>query len=70
MPRIQAIDPKSTEGETADILSNVKQELGMIPNIVATMAQSPAVANSHLAFSSILGGGTLSRASGLAVSPS
>ena len=59
MPRIQAITVENAEGETADILGGVKKKMGMIPNLVATMANSPAVANAYLAFSGAIGKGKL-----------
>ena len=59
MPRIQAVKLENASGETAEVLSNVKKKMGIIPNIVATMAQSPAVANAYLSFSGAMGGGRL-----------
>ncbi len=46
-------------GEARDILSGVKKQLGMIPNILATMAQSPVALKGYLGFSGALAGGKL-----------
>lgn len=59
MPRIQPVHSATAPPETANILSGVKKKMGMVPNIVATMANSPAVANGYLSFSGALGGGSL-----------
>jgi uncharacterized peroxidase-related enzyme len=59
MPRIQPLTPETAQGAAADILSSVKKKMGMIPNIVATMANAPSVANAYLAFSGAVGEGRL-----------
>lgn len=62
MPRIQTVDVENATGKTAEVLSKVKKKLGKVPNIVSTMANSPAVANAYLSFSAALAEGTLSAA--------
>lgn len=59
MPRIQPVRLETAEPKTAELLSGVKKKLGMVPNLVSTMAQSPAVANAYLGFSQTLAGGLL-----------
>lgn len=59
MPRIQPVDQNTTDAATAELLGSVKKKLGMVPNIVATMANSPAVANAYLGFSQSLSTGSL-----------
>lgn len=59
MPRIQAVRPANASPQAAEILTGVKTKMGMIPNIVATMANSPAVANAYLGFSGALANGSL-----------
>ena len=59
MSRIQPVDPAHAQGEAAEILTTVKKKMGKVPNILATMANSPAVANGYLAFSSALAAGSL-----------
>ena len=60
MPRIQPVRPESADPNTAELLSSVKRKLGTVPNLVSTMAHSPAVANAYLGFSHALSGGALS----------
>ncbi len=60
MPRIYPVQKDSAEATTKGILEAVEQKMGMVPNLVSTMAQSPAVANAYLGFSQALGEGALS----------
>jgi uncharacterized peroxidase-related enzyme len=57
MPRLTAIDPATTTGEAKALLDGVQKKLGMAPNILRTMANSPAVLKAHLAFGEALSGG-------------
>jgi uncharacterized peroxidase-related enzyme len=59
MPRIQPVDQNTPDAATAELLGSVKKKLGTVPNLVATMANSPAVAKSYLGFSQALSAGTL-----------
>ena len=59
MSRIQPVRPETADPKTAELLSGVKKKLGMVPNLVSTMAQSRAVANAYLGFSQALAGGSL-----------
>ena len=59
MPRILPVVTETADAETKDLLAAVKKKMGMVPNIISTMAQSPAVANAYLGFSQALGGGKL-----------
>jgi uncharacterized peroxidase-related enzyme len=59
MPRIQPIDAASASAEQQQILTNVKQAFGLVPNLVSTLAQSPAAANAYLALSGALARGSL-----------
>lgn len=58
MARIAPINLEQPGGAEA-IVTSVKQQMGSVPNIFATMAQSPAVLEGFLAFSGALGGGVL-----------
>ena len=60
MSRIPTIDPKQATGKTHELLSGVQAKLGMTPNLMATMANSPAVLEAYLQFSGSLGHGELS----------
>jgi len=59
MSRIAPVDSNSADAATAELLSDVKKKLGGVPNIIATMANSPAVAKAYLGFSQALAGGSL-----------
>lgn len=59
MPRILPVDRRNAPAPTGKLLDGVEKKLGMVPNLVATMAQSPAVAQAYLAFSQALSGGVL-----------
>jgi uncharacterized peroxidase-related enzyme len=60
MTRIQAIDYEQSTGKARELLDAVKAKLGITPNMMRTMAQSPAVLEAYLNFSGALGGGKLS----------
>lgn len=57
--RIQAIDPATAQGQAKRQLDGVAAQLGSVPNIFKTLAQSPAVLKGYLNFSGALAGGTL-----------
>jgi uncharacterized peroxidase-related enzyme len=59
MTRIQPIDYEQATGKTKELLDAVKAKLGITPNMMKTMAQSPAVLEAYLNFSGALGGGKL-----------
>ena len=60
VPRLKPIDRFSAGPETRALLDRVEQRLGMVPNMIATMAQSPAVANAYLSFAEALSDSLLS----------
>jgi uncharacterized peroxidase-related enzyme len=57
MARIQPV--RDTDPKTQELLGAVKKNLGMLPNMIATMAHSPAVLQAYLGFSKSLETGTL-----------
>lgn len=59
MPNIAPIDV-GQPGAAADVVAAVKQKLGVVPNILATMAQSPAALEAYLAFGGAIEGASLS----------
>ncbi len=59
MPRIQPINKDSADTATAELLGTVQKKMGTVPNIIATMANSPAVAKAYLGFSQSLSAGSL-----------
>jgi uncharacterized peroxidase-related enzyme len=59
MTRIQPINYEHSTGKARELLDAVKAKLGRTPNMMKTMAQSPAVLEAYLNFSGALGGGKL-----------
>jgi uncharacterized peroxidase-related enzyme len=57
--RLTAIDPANAQGKVKDLLGGVQKKLGRAPNMMRTMAQSPAVLQGYLAMSGELAGGVL-----------
>ena len=60
MPTIRPIDPNAADAATAQALAGVRAKLGLVPNMMATMAQAPAVLDGYLRLSGALSGGALS----------
>ena len=60
MSRINPIQPSQAEASTRDTLANIKSKIGMVPNLYATFAHSPAALNAYLAMNDALGAGRLS----------
>ncbi len=60
MSRIPAINPEHATGQAAQLLQGVESKLGFAPNIMRTMANSPAVLQGYLDFSQALSKGNLS----------
>ncbi len=60
MPRITPIDPAQAQGKAKMLLDGVHKKLGVTPNLMRTMAQSPAVLEAYLGFGQALAGGSLS----------
>jgi uncharacterized peroxidase-related enzyme len=60
MQRIKALDPDRATGKTRELLIAVQISVGMIPNMIRTMANSPAVLEGYLKFRSTLACGRLS----------
>ncbi len=59
MSRIETVNPTQARGKTKELLDGVKSKLGMTPNLMRVMANSPAVLDAYLQFSGALGGGDL-----------
>lgn len=60
MPRIQPIDIDKAEGKAKTLLEGVNKAMGMTPNLMRTVAHSPAALEAFLGFGKSLGGGSLS----------
>jgi uncharacterized peroxidase-related enzyme len=55
MQNITALDPATTTGKSKDLFNAIQGKLGMVPNMMRTMGNSPAVLNGYLSFSGALG---------------
>jgi uncharacterized peroxidase-related enzyme len=60
MPRIQPIDRNDAAEGTQKLLDGVEKKLGMMPNLIATMAQSSSLVQAYLSFSQALSNGAIS----------
>ena len=61
MQRIQKIEAATAPQKTKNIFAAVKAQMGMVPNLVATMAQAPAAVSGYLGLAGALGDGALDR---------
>jgi uncharacterized peroxidase-related enzyme len=59
MSRIKAINPANATGKAKQLLEAVQSKLGITPNLMRAMANSPAVLEGYLNFSGALAGGSL-----------
>ena len=59
MPRIQPIERDQTNGKAKILLDGVQKTFGMTPNLMRTLAHSPAALEAYLDFGKALGGGRL-----------
>ncbi len=59
MTRLRPTDLETATGRTKELLEEVRAELGMVPNLIRTMAQSPAVLEGYLGLSRALAAGRL-----------
>ena len=58
MTRLNAVDPSTASGETKELLDAVQSKIGMTPNVLRTLANSPVALKSYLAVSETLAGGS------------
>ena len=64
MARLTAINPDEATGKTKELFHAIKGKLGMVPNMMRTMGNSPAFLESYLNLSGALGGGSLGAKTG------
>jgi uncharacterized peroxidase-related enzyme len=57
--RIPALDPVNATGQNAALFTAVKGKLGVVPNLMRTLGQSPAALDGYLSFSGKLAAGVL-----------
>ncbi len=55
MQRLKSVNPQLAQGRTKELLDTVQQAFGVVPNTARVMANSPAVLDSFLAFSTAMG---------------
>ena len=60
MPRIQPIELENAQPKAKALLEGVNKSLGITPNIMRTMAQSPATLEAYLGFGKALSGASIS----------
>lgn len=58
MPRIHPLKHEHAQGKAKELLDTVKKKMGGTPNILSTMAHSPAALDSYLSLSGALSQGT------------
>ena len=59
MARFSIVNPENSTGKARDLLDAVQKKLGLVPNMVRVMANSPAVLEAYLSFSGALAAGSL-----------
>ncbi len=59
MARVAVIDPQSATGEAKELLDAVQAGLGMVPNFIRVLANSPAALSAFLGIHGIAGAGVL-----------
>lgn len=59
MARISPIDHEAADGKAKTLLDGVQKSLGTVPNLIASVANSPATLQAYLGFGQALGGGEL-----------
>lgn len=59
MPRLTPVDPAIATGKAKELLDAVKGKIGMVPNMMRTMANSPVVLQTYLSMAGALGQGEL-----------
>lgn len=59
MARVAVIDPQTATGEAKGLLDAVQSALGMVPNFIRVLANSPAALNAFLGLHGIAGAGAL-----------
>jgi uncharacterized peroxidase-related enzyme len=57
MSRLTALNPEETTGKAKDLFTAIKGKLGMVPNMMRTMGNSPALLEGYLGLSGALAHG-------------
>jgi uncharacterized peroxidase-related enzyme len=64
MTRLNALNPDQASGKAKELFTAINGKLGMVPNMMRTMGNSPAVLEGYLNLSGALGHGTLGAKTG------
>ncbi|MBC7401390.1 MAG: carboxymuconolactone decarboxylase family protein [Mucilaginibacter sp.] len=64
MTRLKAVNPEEATGKTKQLFDAVQSKLGMVPNMMRTMGNSPALLEGYLNLSGALSHGTLGSKNG------
>ena len=64
MTRLKALNPEEATGKTKELFDAIQGKLGMVPNMMRTMGNSPALLEGYLNLSSILAHGKLGAKTG------
>ncbi len=59
MQRLKAVNPETATGKARELLDRVQDDLGMVPNLIRTLANSPAALEGYLGLSNALANGAL-----------
>ncbi len=59
MTRLKALSPDEASGKTKELFNAIQSKLGMVPNMMRTMGNSPALLEGYLNLSEALAKGTL-----------
>jgi len=62
MSRINVVDPKTAAGEVKQLLDGVQQQLGVVPNFIRALANSPKALSAFLGLYGPLGGAAVDKA--------
>ena len=62
MQTIPTVDPAGATGKTKQIFNTLERTLGAVPNLMRTLANSPAALNAYMSFNAALGEAKLSAA--------
>ena len=60
MSRLTVVDPNATTGKTKQLLDGIRAKLGTVPNILRSLAESPAALEAYVDLSGALESGRLS----------
>jgi hypothetical protein len=54
MQTLPIIDPANATGKTKQIFDSLQKNLGTVPNLMRTLANSPAALNAYMSFNGAL----------------